>query len=52
MIKLWTYKSTRNAREVGVVVQPNREREGYTIKYHLNIYFVILIGEVIRREGN
>lgn len=23
-MKLWTYKSTRNAREVGVVVQPNR----------------------------
>ena len=23
-MKLWTYKSTLNAREVGVVVQPNR----------------------------
>ena len=28
-MKIWTYKSTRNAREVGVVVQFNRERRIY-----------------------
>ena len=28
-MKIWTYKSTRNAREVGVVVQFDRERRIY-----------------------
>jgi len=31
MIKLWTYKSKRNTKEVGVVVQLNGERIYYKI---------------------
>ena len=43
MIKLWTYKSTRNAREVGVVVQPNREKM---------IYYKIPSEYIINRKSN
>ena len=31
MIKLWTYKSRRNAREVGIIVQFNGEKMYYKL---------------------
>lgn len=40
-MKLWTYKSTRNSREVGVVVQPNR-----------NMYYKIPSEYFINRRSN
>jgi hypothetical protein len=39
-MKLWTYKSKRNAREIGVIVQLNGERKYYKLSSEYLSYII------------